>query len=577
MGHAMLTDDHVAELLRSRKQLREDGKFAEADAIRRELLCEGVVVVDGIDSLETEWRRLPVALPGRDSGCLCWLRRKESFCGKALLTGRHFCSEHQSSHTGRVPCPLDPKHTVPIAKLEGHLKVCQYSATPEPDSSSAFLKPGVNAGYSGSGTKSRKMPIPTGASGEDTAALVPLARGMLTALWNCKALEVAKTAEDGCCEASEFDISTIVDLATADDQGDFEPPWGADHRVQLVTRPLEVLLPPCCEPFVQAAREDRKAANGKDHVIQQASIAGHLGSADMIPITGNSPSASSGSSKARTGRLGLVEFGAGTAQLSKLVACASTEPVFLHALIDRQNVRRAADHSLRSLPMNGHGHEGGEASAPEGSDDEEAHGLASAAGHSASPLVRRVQCDICDLDLAAALADMLQQPVDSGDECKTLRRLGVIGLGKHLCGAATDLSLRCCATASEQVPFRGIAFALCCHHVCDFGSYVGRQWLLDCGITAKDFDSMRWFSKLAHSQYTQREAGESPATAGARAAAARAELGHLSKRLLDEGRLAWLRQQGWDGRLVRFVRRQTSPENALLLAWPRAQPASSQT
>merc|ERR1712032_1441236 len=98
---------------------------------------------------------------------------------------------------------------------------------------------------------------------------------------------------------------------------------------------------------------------------------------------------------------------------------------------------------------------------------------------------------------------------------------------------------------------------------------------------------MRWFSKLAHTQYRQRNSccvGEKLSkqwkpqpskvsdrgnSVGARAAAARAELGHLCKRLIDEGRMAFLVREGWDCRLVRFVDRETSPENVLLLAWPR--------
>merc|ERR1712146_124680 len=109
--------------------------------------------------------------------------------------------------------------------------------------------------------------------------------------------------------------------------------------------------------------------------------------------------------------------------------------------------------------------------------------------------------------------------------------------------------------------FRGVAFALCCHHVCEWSSYVGQKWLAARGLCEEDFNSMRWFAKLAHSQYKQREeSGENgPKSHGARAAAARAELGHLSKRLVDEGRIAWLLENGWKCRLVRFVDRETSP------------------
>ena len=58
-------------------------------------------------------------------------------------------------------------------------------------------------------------------------------------------------------------------------------------------------------------------------------------------------------------------------------------------------------------------------------------------------------------------------------------------------------------------------------------------------------------------------------TAGGRHAAASAEVGVLAKRLLNEGRAAWLRRQpGWEGvRLVRYVDSSVSPENQLLVAF----------
>jgi hypothetical protein len=43
-------------------------------------------------------------------------------------------------------------------------------------------------------------------------------------------------------------------------------------------------------------------------------------------------------------------------------------------------------------------------------------------------------------------------------------------------------------------------------------------------------------------------------------------LGRLSKRLLDEGRCAYLRDHGWESvRLVRYVDWATSPENSLII------------
>jgi hypothetical protein len=52
-------------------------------------------------------------------------------------------------------------------------------------------------------------------------------------------------------------------------------------------------------------------------------------------------------------------------------------------------------------------------------------------------------------------------------------------------------------------------------------------------------------------------------------AALRSEVGVMSKRLLNEGRAAWLRECGWQARLVEFVEKGTSPENTLLVATRR--------
>ena len=44
---------------------------------------------------------------------------------------------------------------------------------------------------------------------------------------------------------------------------------------------------------------------------------------------------------------------------------------------------------------------------------------------------------------------------------------------------------------------RGIVIALCCHHRCDWSSYVGREWWLAQGLTAQDFMSVSHMSSWA--------------------------------------------------------------------------------
>lgn len=70
-------------------------------------------------------------------------------------------------------------------------------------------------------------------------------------------------------------------------------------------------------------------------------------------------------------------------------------------------------------------------------------------------------------------------------------------LAKHLCGAGTDVALRCAlqcgggggggAAGGEEggrPRLLGVAVAPCCHHRCTFGAYVNRPFLQRLGASA---------------------------------------------------------------------------------------------
>ncbi|KAG6920978.1 tRNA methyltransferase 13, partial [Chelydra serpentina] len=106
-------------------------------------------------------------------------------------------------------------------------------------------------------------------------------------------------------------------------------------------------------------------------------------------------------------------------------------------------------------------------------------------------------------------------------------KLPVVGIGKHLCGAATDLALRCLvesyATQYDErneepspkrfksdktdtafnnstdersgknvsenwKPVAGIVIALCCHHRCQWKHYVGREFFRTVGLGPVEFN-----------------------------------------------------------------------------------------
>lgn len=91
--------------------------------------------------------------------------------------------------------------------------------------------------------------------------------------------------------------------------------------------------------------------------------------------------------------------------------------------------------------------------------------------------VQRIRADISDLNLekldAVQLAD------------------NIVAVGKHLCGGATDVTLRCLMNGNQiRKSVKGFVIALCCHHRCTWRPFVGKKFLLANGITQIEFDVM---------------------------------------------------------------------------------------
>lgn len=148
---------------------------------------------------------------------------------------------------------------------------------------------------------------------------------------------------------------------------------------------------------------------------------------------------------------------------------------------------------------------------------------------------------------------------------------GVLAISKHLCGVATDLTLRVlsrsCRTGKYAI--QGIAIAMCCHAACIWEDYVAQDWFLSLGFVASDFDvicaiaswavtgdsftvsstpSNEWYDILTPSD--------------------RFTMGIQAKKLLNHGRLMYVRDHcGFpEAELVEYVDSETTPENCILLA-----------
>lgn len=212
-----------------------------------------------------------------------------------------------------------------------------------------------------------------------------------------------------------------------------------------------------------ALNDPRNGDSAVKHLKQQASI---LGNIEKLQLLGP--------------RRCFVEFGAGKGKLSHWVDIALEDAENVHfILVEKVTTRFKVDGKHRNK----------------------------------NSVFERLQIDIQHLCL---------------NRIPVLRegRLPVVGIGKHLCGAATDLALRCLVetyaasfeakdeeplakrikndkTGKEsntlakegnekdvpetRTPVAGIVIALCCHHRCDWRHYVGKEYFKARGLGAVEF------------------------------------------------------------------------------------------
>lgn len=171
--------------------------------------------------------------------------------------------------------------------------------------------------------------------------------------------------------------------------------------------------------------------------------------------------------------------------------------------------------------------------------------------------IRRLKVDIKDFKLAESL--------------KTFPSQQFIGISKHLCGVATDLTLRCLLNAIEDDPeikFKGCVIAMCCRHCCKY------EWLLN--------ESKEYLKKFGidQSNFIYFKKMFAWATNGIKPGVARdAVNGHHSglsyeqreivglkmRRILDESRKYAMEKRGFNVEIVKYIDRSISLEDNCII------------
>ena len=167
----------------------------------------------------------------------------------------------------------------------------------------------------------------------------------------------------------------------------------------------------------------------------------------------------------------------------------------------------------------------------------------------------------------------------------------VVAISKHLCGCATDFTLRCLLdgetvegdAAARPPSVGGVCIATCCHHRISYDTFLSPDFLSALGLDRGEVSLVARFAGWAGAntqgrgdEYAQSRPPPPPvfdAAAERQLAYPRAEdrfdLGYGVKRVIDWGRVLELRRLGWTARLRRYADLSTTTDNVVLLAQER--------
>ncbi|XP_029035241.1 tRNA:m(4)X modification enzyme TRM13 homolog isoform X2 [Osmia bicornis bicornis] len=252
----------------------------------------------------------------------------------------------------------------------------------------------------------------------------------------------------------------------------------------------------------------------KKHMLQNSSLLSHLEDAGLVQDN-----------------TCFIEFGAGKGKLTYwLGQMIKDKKNSCIVLIDRSSHRHKSDNKLKNEQ---------------------------------SPLViKRIRADIADLKLNEITE--IQK-----FECK-------VGIAKHLCGTATDLTISCLVQAMQNDPkcnVTGLIIAFCCHHRCEYASYVGKNYLKQCGFTPNEFTILCSIASWATCGYglsnitkTSNNSKDTRTNTRTLTSSERENIGRKVKALLNWGRLEYLKSVGFQSNLIYYTTTDVSLENMCIVA-----------
>lgn len=197
-------------------------------------------------------------------------------------------------------------------------------------------------------------------------------------------------------------------------------------------------------------------------------------------------------------------------------------------------------------------------------------------------------------------ADIADLQLNQVAEIQSIKH--IVAIAKHLCGTATgtflllsenshyfalhlhnnivfiDLTIRCLLrsiSSEPKVDVRGLVVAFCCHHKCEYSSYVGRDYLRQCGFTADEFPVLCSIGSWATCNIPLKNDAETQSDSTVRQhdeniidqkLNKREIIGRKAKILLNWGRLVFLQSVGFQAELFYYVPTDVTLENMCIVA-----------
>ena len=366
----------------------------------------------------------------------------------------------------RVPCPIDPSHFIYESAIAKHILVCPAAKAKQEIVSKEYYAEGINLGGHGEMgiTTSSDTDTTEEKSAMDLEEAKELAYAILRAfhyifLSNTKNNDVEGTkkynynvppSNEQLQNISEKDIYGAlaeVDLSSVEE-------GAADYNTKECVDVDEKRndgkdTQSSVGRLTRAISKHRIKAGGPRHLRQIASILGHVRQKGLI-ASKEQQSEAKGSPLivemgAGRGMTGLVVAGATAASVNNVSSSNSFSTRVKLCLVERAGTRAKAETKIRT-----------------------ADGKKSDSEKDCLRLdlvdVTRVKCDLAHVDMSKALPS----------EMRTNSSQTIV-IAKHLCGAGTDLALK---SLRKMGNIDGCVMATCCHGLCDWKEYVGRDSLL---------------------------------------------------------------------------------------------------